>query len=298
MRVLLAIDGSPSSGHALDLVAGLRWPAGSTIRLLTVVPIEIGWGATGAPNSDAERAATEILEHGQKILAPSQASVELSTSRGRPASMILREARLFGPDLIVVGSRGHGPIASMILGSVSTEVLDRSRCPVLVVRRPTVGRVIIGVDGSPSAARIPGILAGWEILYGREAIVTHVIPPATNVTEMPLPVGVLIESRDWRTDLAPRAERLTRTTVRRLREAGVAARADIRVGDPANELIKAAREWEADLIVTGSRGHSGLASVMLGSVARNVVLHAECSTLVLRRRTPASTAAPLTGARS
>jgi nucleotide-binding universal stress UspA family protein len=68
----------------------------------------------------------------------------------------------------------------------------------------------------------------------------------------------------------------------RLRAAGLDAVAEAHDGDPAHVIVEAARTPEAGLIVMGTRGHGGLTRILLGSVARNVVLHASCSVLVVR----------------
>jgi nucleotide-binding universal stress UspA family protein len=56
----------------------------------------------------------------------------------------------------------------------------------------------------------------------------------------------------------------------------------VRSGDPANEILQAAAELKSDLIVTGSRGLGTLDRLVLGSVARNVLIHAPCSVLIVR----------------
>jgi universal stress protein A len=56
----------------------------------------------------------------------------------------------------------------------------------------------------------------------------------------------------------------------------------IRKGNPAEEIMAAARELDIDMIVLGSRGHSALATLFVGSVARNVVNHAPCPVLIVR----------------
>lgn len=69
-----------------------------------------------------------------------------------------------------------------------------------------------------------------------------------------------------------------------LRVAGLNATADVRSGDPAEQLIAAAREIEADLIVLGTRGRGSVARALLGSVARAVLLSAPCAVLVVREK--------------
>src|SRR5690606_25239634 len=76
---------------------------------------------------------------------------------GTPWSVLVREAG--NADLLVVGSRGHGRLGSILVGSVSTEVAKFARCPVIVVResRASPGRggrgVVVGVDGSTASLR-------------------------------------------------------------------------------------------------------------------------------------------------
>jgi nucleotide-binding universal stress UspA family protein len=68
---------------------------------------------------------------------------------------------------------------------------------------------------------------------------------------------------------------------RRLTAAGVAAQSLVATGDPAQEIVALTGPAKADLVVIGSRGHTGLSRLMLGSVARNVLLHADASVLVV-----------------
>ena len=68
----------------------------------------------------------------------------------------------------------------------------------------------------------------------------------------------------------------------RLADVGIPTTPHVRSGDPASEILDAAQERGADLIVTGSRGLGGLESLLLGSVARNVLTHARCSVLIVR----------------
>jgi nucleotide-binding universal stress UspA family protein len=68
----------------------------------------------------------------------------------------------------------------------------------------------------------------------------------------------------------------------RLRQAGLRASALAAQGDPAATIISIAEKSQADLIVLGTHGRTGLRRVLLGSVARNVMLHAHCSVLVVR----------------
>jgi nucleotide-binding universal stress UspA family protein len=71
-----------------------------------------------------------------------------------------------------------------------------------------------------------------------------------------------------------------------LSEVGLPTEPVVRTGDAADELVKLASEREADLVVTGSRCLHGVERWVLGSVARNVLMHSEASVLVVRRPRP------------
>jgi nucleotide-binding universal stress UspA family protein len=70
----------------------------------------------------------------------------------------------------------------------------------------------------------------------------------------------------------------------RLRAAGRSAEVSVRVGDAAAEILDEAATWDADVIVLGSRGRTGLSRILLGSVARNVLLSSDKSVLIVRER--------------
>ena len=103
-------------------------------------------------------------------------SVDRHVVRGRASSAIVEAAADMAADLIVLGSRGHGPIASMLLGSVSAEVVERAGCSVLVARGSSASRVLVATDGSPCAELIPDVMATWGAFKGLPAIALSVTP--------------------------------------------------------------------------------------------------------------------------
>ncbi len=205
--------------------------------------------------------------------------------RGRAASAIVDDARDFGADLLVVGSRGHGTIASLLLGSVSSEVVDHASCPVLVARTTELARVVFATDGSPSAQAAELILSAWPIFAGlpiRVVSVADIVRPWT-IGHRPDDVrtgarrvcGGLREAK-------VEHERIATDTATRLRDVGRAADAEARAGDAAAEIIAVVEQQRADLAVLGSRGHTGVTRLLLGSVARNVLSGSTASVLIVR----------------
>ncbi|HET6379437.1 MAG TPA: universal stress protein [candidate division Zixibacteria bacterium] len=293
MRVLLAYDGSACAEAARDLVSRLPLPEGSVITMVTVLarrPELYGAPEFATVPADAAEAESVLAADLQGMLdeaaAPLKACrhrVETRVVRGRPATAILNEAAELRPDLIVVGSRGHGPLKTVLLGSVSTEVVDHAPCPVLVARTPAVRRAVLAMDGSYSSDRAVAVLRRWPILRGIPTRVVTVGPVDDAMhTASPLwPDRPLMHAPEVLLD-RQRLVEVGRRAVDELKEVGIPATSDERAGDPATEIIAAAEATKADLIVVGSRGLSALPRLVLGSVARKVLLHAPHSVLVVR----------------
>ena len=294
MRILIAYDGSAGAEQSLRLADSVDWPADSTLRIAAVIePTLLFVGAPMAggfdipsPEVDAQITAyqQEQVTKAARSLRSADRTVEGIVLRGRPATALIDEATRFGADLVMGGSRGHGTISSLLLGSVSAEVVDHAPCPVLVSRTPSIDRVIFATDGSVPSAAAETVLSTWPIF---ERLPIHVVSVA-DVVE-PWHTGIaptmyrqVIEAHAK--DLAEaRAEhtRIAEETTARLRALGRQAEAAMRTGDAAAEIIAAAAEVGADLVVIGSRGRTGLASAVLGSVARNVLHGSTASVLVV-----------------
>lgn len=296
MRVLFATDGSQPAEVALELVGSINWPPKSVIRLVTVVePVEAvmagAWGPAIAQDIDAQLAkvvasADVVVEYAARALAGTSAHIERTVLRGRAASAIVADAGVFGAEVIVVGTRGHGRIGSMLLGSVSAAVADHAPCPVLVARRSRLTRVILGTDGSDFARAAEEVVGQWPIFRQAAIEVSSVA-----YLGMPWTSGLALSAYppsgadyiDIGQQIIADHQRLADETVARLTRAGLSASAKVVEGDAATELIRLADEDQAELIVVGTHGRTGLGRLVLGSVARNVMLHASCSVLVVRQ---------------
>ena len=295
MRVLLALDGSEPSDQARELVRSLRWPSDTTIRLITVVPdlfpTYAGLFPAAAPVAAPEIEAI-VLEQQRQILETAAAglagpgrTIESVVERGRAATVILQRAAEFRADVVVLGARGHGVWETALLGSVSAEVVDHATCPVLVARAGSLERIVLADDASESAERAVELLATWEPFRGVPVCVVSVAwtPAPWQSGVSPLMVDAAFAAHAE--GLREAQERLSEVAARaagRLIGSGSEAEFEVRVGDAAHEIVTAAREWDASLIVTGSRGLTGIRRILLGSVARSVLHHAHCSVLIVR----------------
>ena len=291
MKIVIGIDGSSAAQSALDLIGAAEWPAGTQLRIIDVVELDPEmYGLAGIAYAPTESLAAQLVHAAEVSLAAAARRfeggplhAETALLRGRPADVLLEEARRGGADLIIVGSRGHGTLDAMLLGSVSAEIVSRAHVPVLVVRSTAVGRALLAWDGSPAAEAAIELLASWPALRRAEVRVASVVDHgpwwATVPPVVPAEAVTLFEDA-WQ---AGREKAMTgvRRVAGQLREAGVVADEIVLDGDPGAALIQAARDWHADLVVMGTHGRHGIARVVLGSVARTLVLHAPASVLVV-----------------
>lgn len=134
-----------------------------------------------------------------------------------------------------------------------------------------VKKIVLATDGSESAAEAARLLAALPLESGTVIQVVCVVDAFVENVLEPVQQG----QRD-------RAQCLVDVVADGVRRAGLEVTAIVRLGDADHEIIRAAEELDADLIVVGTRGRTGLESFVLGSVARNVAQHARCPVLVAR----------------
>lgn len=140
-RILVAIDGSEHAERALSEAIDLARLSNARLTVMTVQqkPSILLVGGPVVPPVDMRSLDEALQQEHERLLesaleqVPQEVSVVKVLAHGVPASAIVEQARKDDNDLIVLGSRGRGEVASMLLGSVSHQVLQRSTAPVLVV---------------------------------------------------------------------------------------------------------------------------------------------------------------------
>jgi nucleotide-binding universal stress UspA family protein len=138
-RILVAIDGSDPSLKAARLAADIAVRFGAQLTLVHVVPKLLlppdVYGLTLAEVEKEHRAyAEKLLQKAVSFLAEPGVDTSSTILYGSPAESIAEEAAANDVGMVVVGSRGHGAVARVFLGSVSDRIVHISPKPVLVVR--------------------------------------------------------------------------------------------------------------------------------------------------------------------
>lgn len=138
-RILVAVDGSETSHKAARMAADVALRFGAKLTLVHVVPKLLlppdVYGLTLAEVEKEHRAyADKLLERAVADLAEPGLEIGTVVLYGPPAESIAEEAAASDVGMVVVGSRGHGAVARMFLGSISDRLVHISTKPVLVVR--------------------------------------------------------------------------------------------------------------------------------------------------------------------
>lgn len=298
--VVIGVDDSPSASAAVRLAAREAARRGCPLRVVhafiwPLLRVPLGPSPLGPPEGGLRQQAARIVDEAvaEARAAAPEVAVTGEVVEGAPAAVLLRESRQ--AELVVVGNRGLGGFAGLVLGSVAAQVAEYARCPVLVVRgeERADGPVVVGVDGSDHSALALDFALDAAAQREAELVVVHawssptaqwaadVPPPSTDVTAVEaghrsLLAKMVAAARSRRPDV-PVTERL--------------------LSGPAAKTLLAEAE-AAQLVVVGARGLGGWKGLLLGSVSQAVLRHAACPVAIVRPRTAdtdATDAAP-TGA--
>jgi len=142
-------------------------------------------------------------------------------------------------------------------------------------------KILIGVDESPHAtAAVEFVKRMKWPADTRVVVVSAVAPPVVVYAEAYVPLPDYYEELNQQ--LLEAHQKTAGTAERVLRDGGFQAEARVIHGDPRDALVELAQNEGADLLVVGSHGRSGVAKLLMGSVASHVVTHAPCSVLVVK----------------
>ncbi len=285
LGILVGVDGSPES-HA-----AVRWAAQEgvlrhrPVTLMHVVsPIVVTWPIEAVVMSFydwQEDNAANVIKNSQETLQsafddapPPDVRVEL-----RHDGIVTELSQASADaDLLVIGSRGLGPVGGAVLGSVSRTLLHHARCPVVVAKEGVVRRtdrdlpVLLGIDGSPASEAATAFAFEEASRRGVDLIALHAW---SDVAVFPI-LGM-----DWHT-YEDEGHEILAERLAGWQEAYPDVRISRRIvcDKPARWLIDESKH--AQLVVVGSRGRGGLSGMLLGSVSTAVAESATTPVAVVR----------------
>lgn len=313
-KVVVGFDGSDESQVAVRWAIAVANRRGVPLLVVHATGLEdpgpTVYRAGVAVMSQAR--AQEIAEAGAR-LARETAQVEVEAAgveRGAVAALVDYSE---GAELIVIGNRGRGRLRGALLGSVAFDVTTHATCPVAVVRgslRPLPSAevpVVVGVDGSENshaaldeAARLADatgsflrVAVAWSV-PGRnlwQASFTHHESDgeqrrAAASSDNPWANRTYADDDERieraATEAPKAAEEIARQAADRAQTKYPGLRVDLAVTEGRAEEVIVQAAADASIIVVGARGRGDFASLLLGSVSRDVIQHAECAVYVVR----------------
>jgi nucleotide-binding universal stress UspA family protein len=228
----------------------------------------------------ADATSTRVTE----ITGRPSGEFELMVDDGKPQALILRYAEDWHADLVIIGSHGQTSAADVLLGSVTDSIIRHAHCPVLIVRPGHRTRhIVAGTDFSDPA--LPAIRAAADEAkrIGGDLTLVHSLDLNWSPGGYPaMEFGGAIYSVSQ--SLLEELE-LTATTrlEDHLKQLSVTGHTLITYSPAGAALVEVASKLNADLIVVGTIGRTGLRRALLGSVAETVAREAPCSVLIVRR---------------
>lgn len=253
---------------------------GSQVTLLHVEEPIASWPVAW---HDQEAQAARLMQQLSEQLVFEKVSVKaLPIGMGPPADLIIRKANEIDADLILIGTGELSRFGRYSAGPVTEAVMQRAVQPVLAIRpeAPTAkfSNILCPVDFSaPSKRGLQNSIRLAKAFRGHLLVMTVVpkakwLGPAIEAGRLAGAPGEY--DRQWREQFDRFIEDVEFDEVSWEKEA--------RCGLPDQEIVAAAREHHSDVIVMGSTGRTGLARVLMGSVARRVLQQLPCSLLTVK----------------
>ena len=282
-RVLVATDFRAGSAFAYSRVSALPLSSRAEVLLVGVRPVKRSQGRRTLRRWRENLARAALRLESQLAGTHPRVRIEPVLLAGRAAPQINALAQDREVDLIVMGRHSRRPLADLLgIGGTAQKVMRRSDVPVLVARRQERGpyrRPLLGYELPPGPATLRAIREARPMvsLKARWTAV-HVVDDLAGALRT-----VHVSERHI-ASVRERQERELGRAVRHdlgKRAARVSWKVEIRFGDPATRLARAAEERKADLVVVGTHAHSDLGARILGSVAEAVLQRAPCDVLAV-----------------
>lgn len=280
--VLVATDGTESSDAALRAAASYARHAGANVTVLAVMEgmplVAADYGILIPPLDDPSARRTMLLERVRNELQRlrlESAQWSIEVLEGDPAATIARRARELDARVIVIGLGHHELFDRLFGGETALRTLRHARTPVLAVPphfdRPPRSAVIATDFTLASVVAARAALSLFDSL--NQVYLVHVSPPLE------------LQPDAFAAWMAVFGEGVTPAFERVRAEIGATDSISVeivtRTGKPAREILHFAREKEADLIVTGSRGAGLVDRILVGSTATGIIRGAPCAVLAV-----------------
>jgi nucleotide-binding universal stress UspA family protein len=278
-KILVAFDGSESGRNALREILKFAAYEKSLVTVVSVIPRYEGdlsalW--TNNINASMKKQCNISLSEALNLAQKEGVTIETVCAEGEIYERIVDLADVENYDLIVMGKKGMSFVERAFVGSVTARVIGYSRQDVLVIpdgAKIAWKKLLLATDGSlysEAAAQRAIEIAGQY----------HGSIKALSVVDAT--VEFMIRAQEVYDSLIAKAEEFTDGIKKKALSAGIEAESLVRDGEVYKVIIDVAKDYQADMIVMGSLGRTGIKRLLMGSTAERVLGNASFPVLIVK----------------
>jgi len=278
-KILVAVDGSESSTHALRESFKLAADEKCWITVVSVVPPyegELELVGVRDVKTALKQPCEKALSVARDIAKTERALIKTVCEEGEIYERIVDLADAEKCDLIVMGRKGMSRLENTLVGSVTARVIGYAQKDVLVVPDNSPigwGVLVIATDGSRYSKAAAAKAIDFAKSYGGELRVVSVVD---------VPPEFYAEAPDALDEMIAKAKSHTKDLKTQAESAGIKAETFVGEGEAYKLISDLAIKEKANTIIIGSHGRTGLKRLLMGSVTEKVIGHAPCPVLVAR----------------
>ncbi len=206
-------------------------------------------------------------------------NIESLVCEGEPPDVIVETAQGKQADLIALGTYGRRGVKRLLMGSVTSQVILKASCDVLVVKKQatagTFTSLLVPFDGSAASQKALTRACELAKADNAELSVLYVIPRYEEMMDF-------FKTESIKKSLYREAERIINGAKKIASNKGVQIKAVLQEGHAAEKIVEIADTMKHDLIVTGTHGWRGMNKALMGSTAERIIAHASCAVLIAR----------------
>ncbi len=283
-RILLPLDGSNLAESVIPLTSWLCQALDARVTLLHVIEKGAPTEIHGQRHLSSEDEAKEYLDDVAEKWFDQCHDVERHVHEeevDQVARSIVEHSGEFSPDLIILSAHGEGGLRDIVAGTIAQQVIALGEIPVLLIQPDMEGemitkeikRILLPLDGEEQHET--AFTAGLELAARFNAMVhlVRVIPTMSTLSGEQAVAGTFLPST-MNAYLEISEEEVVNYLKQKLDaaiEENVNSTAELRRGDPAQEVVKSAEDFHADLILLGTHGKSGMKAFWAGSTGPKIV---------------------------
>jgi nucleotide-binding universal stress UspA family protein len=290
-RILVATDFSEYSKVALDICLGASKCMKTKLYVLHTIekfPHDYVHLLSGTTHSNMKQKLEEEAMNKIKAMLPEELlgseDIVPIVRFGKPFLEIIKVAKEKDVDLMAIGTHGRAGVDRVILGSVAERVVRKAGCTVMVIRnRKYVGfkRIIVPIDFSDWSRKALEYAVATARAHSSKLTILHVyegsfVEPYVNAAN----------SEEEANEIMKEIERVNETKydefLKTVDLSGVEYEKLLKKGIPETEIVDIAMEKQANLIVMGTHGRSGIKHILIGSTAEEVVRAVHCDIIIVK----------------